>query len=135
MSETKSQSMVAAVGRRKSASARIRMQLGGSGVITVNGKPLKEYFSTELLQQAVNAPLALLGREKEFDISAKVVGGGLIGQSEAVRHGITRALIILNPENKPPLRAAGYVTRDPREKERMKPGLKKARRAPQWNKR
>lgn len=117
-----------AVGRRKTAVAKVRILLGGGNII-VNGKPI------ENLDALYIAPLELVGAGKRFDISAQVIGGGKISQSEAIRHGIARALVEYNPEFRLSLKKAGFLTRDPREKERKKPGLKRARRAPQWQKR
>lgn len=114
-------------GRRKTASARVRI-FAGSGKIVVNDKETK-------LEDFVVEPLKLVGKLSSFDISAKVIGGGKTGQAEAIRHGLSRALIELNPEFRPTLKKAGFLTRDQREVERKKPGLKKARRAPQWSKR
>ncbi len=128
------QSYTRAVGRRKTASARVRL-LSGTGIVTVNGRDLKRYFPHALLQQKVLSPLAHIGRAAEFDISAKVVGGGSAGQAEAVRHGIARALLLLNPDLRPVLRAEGFLTRDPRAKERKKFGRHRARRGHQWRKR
>lgn len=123
-----------AVGRRKEASARVRI-MPGKGVITVNDKPYAVYFPTKILQQLVLGPLVALGKEKEMDASVKVAGGGVHGQAHAVSHGIARALVRWNEELKAALRAGGFLTRDPRAKERKKPGLHKARRAHQWRKR
>ncbi len=123
-----------AVGRRKTAAARIRLT-PGTGVVTVNGKPLATYFPVALWQKEVLSPLTVTGKDKAFDISAKVVGGGLHGQALAVRHGITRVLIVWNAELKPVLKAEGYTTRDPRAKERKKFGKHRARRGHQWRKR
>ncbi len=131
---TKTTDKIRAVGRRKTAVARVRLNLGKGG-ITVNGKAFKDYFSTELMQQAVLSPLVVLGKEKDYDVSVKVVGGGVVGQAYAVRHGIARALIIWNEEFRPVLKAEGFLTRDARSKERKKYGLHKARRAHQWRKR
>ncbi len=122
------------VGRRKSAIAQVVM-IPGTGAITINGKEYKQYFPTFTLQQAVEAPLAIVSALTTFDITVSVNGGGMRGQSEAVRHGITRGLILWNVDLKKTLRSEGYVTRDPRVKERKKPGLKRARRAPQFSKR
>ena len=123
-----------AVGRRKTAAARIRLS-PGTGVVTVNGKPLAAYFPVALWQREVLSPLTVTGKEKDFDISAKVVGGGLHGQALAVRHGIARVLVSWNAELKPVLKAEGYMTRDPRAKERKKFGKHRARRGHQWRKR
>ena len=125
----------AATGRRKSSIARVRL-IPGKGEITINGKSLDEYFGgLDLLKQEVKRPLVLVGAEGKFDVVARVQGGGTTGQSGALRHGISRALCVADPENRPALKAAGYMTRDPRMKERKKYGLKKARRASQFSKR
>lgn len=123
-----------AVGRRKRASARVRVDKG-TGIITVNGKPMNVYFPHFEQQINVLAPLKALAKEKDLDISVKVAGGGLRGQSEAVQLGIARVLLKWNEDFKKTLKTLGFLTRDPRIKERKKPGLKKARRAPQWSKR
>ena len=115
------------LGRRKTAIARVRL-VPGKGAVTVNGEqvePNADYI----------APLTLTGQEGKFDLSAVVSGGGMISQVEAIRLGVARALVELDETLKQSLRKAGYLTRDPREKERKKPGLKRARRAPQWAKR
>lgn len=127
-------SMSKAVGRRKTASARVRLS-PGKGEIIINGKKLEEYFPTELAQQKVMSPLVVTGKDKSLDISVKVAGGGSNSQAEAVRHGIARALVDWNEELKPALKAEGFMTRDSRSKERKKYGLHKARRAHQWKKR
>ena len=121
-------------GRRKSSVARVRL-VPGKGNITVNKKSLDDYFGMELLKQEVRRPLTLVGAEGKFDVIATVNGGGTTGQSGALRHGISRALCQADPANRPALKAAGFMTRDQRMKERMKPGLKKARRASQFSKR
>lgn len=121
-------------GRRKSSTARVRMQ-SGSGSITVNTRPLDEYFGRETARMIVRQPLVLLDVESTFDISVNVQGGGGSGQAGAIRHGITRALLEYNEELRPALRAAGLVTRDAREVERKKVGLKGARKKPQFSKR
>lgn len=123
-----------AVGRRKTAAARVRI-MPGSGQITVNGKPHREYFPYFEWQEMVVAPLKAVGKEKTFDVSVKIVGGGQKGQAVAVQHGISRALVVWNEDLKKTLKTQGYLTRDARVKERKKPGLKRARRAPQWSKR
>ncbi len=123
-----------AVGRRKSASARVRLEKG-KGTITVNGQPLEKYFPYFEWQETIFAPLKALAKDKDLDVSAKVAGGGKKGQATAVQLGIARALVLWNEENKKVLKALGLLTRDARIKERKKPGLKKARRAPQWSKR
>jgi len=121
-------------GRRKSSTARVRLQ-SGSGSITVNQRPLDEYFGRETARMIVRQPLALLDMLESFDINVNVQGGGGSGQAGAIRHGITRALLAYNEELRPTLRAAGFVTRDAREVERKKVGLKGARRRPQFSKR
>lgn len=121
-------------GGRKTARARVRI-FHNKGEVTVNGKAYKDYFKISKLQPIVVAPLALLGLQDEFSASAHVAGGGSAAQADAVRHGLAQALVKFNPEFKKRLRHAGFVTRDPREVERKKPGLKKARKAPQWAKR
>ena len=123
-----------AVGRRKSASARVKIDKG-EGKIMVNGKPYEEYFPYFELQAIVLAPLKALAKEKDLDFSVKVSGGGKHGQAVAVQHGIARTLVIWNEDFKKTLKTLGLLTRDARVKERKKPGLKKARRAPQWSKR
>jgi small subunit ribosomal protein S9 len=121
-------------GRRKEAVARVRL-LSGSGEITVNGRPLDEFFPTRVHRMVARSPLVLTGRERDHDILVTVRGGGVAGQAGAVRLGIARALIDLEPELRAQLKAEGYLTRDAREKERRKYGLKKARKAPQYSKR
>jgi len=121
-------------GRRKSSTARVRIQ-SGSGSITVNQRPLDEYFGRETARMVVRQPLVLLDMEATFDINVNVQGGGGSGQAGAIRHGITRALLAYDEELRPQLRAAGFVTRDAREVERKKVGLKGARRRPQFSKR
>ena len=122
-------------GRRKSSIARVRLT-EGKGNITVNGKKLDEYFGEETLRVIVKQPLVATNTETKYDVIAKVVGGGFSGQAGAVRHGIARALNEANREEyRPVLKSNGFLTRDPREKERKKYGLKKARKAPQFSKR
>lgn len=122
-------------GRRKSAIARVRL-VPGTGQLIVNGKPGDLYFQFNSNYLSVaKAPLDTLGLENEYDIIVKAEGGGLTGQSDAVRLGVARALCQLDPENRPPLKTEGYLTRDPRAKERKKYGLHKARKAPQYSKR
>ncbi len=123
-----------AVGRRKTAIARVRL-FAGSGKMTVNGKDFKHYFNLPRLVSSAMAPLSQMNLLKQFDVTVKVVGGGVMAQAEAVRHGISRAIILHTPEWKSRLRAMGYLTRDSRMVERKKYGLRKARRAPQWAKR
>ena len=124
----------AATGRRKSAVARVRL-VAGKGDIIINKKPLDEYFGMELLKQEVKRPLGLVGAEGKYDVIAIVNGGGTTGQAGALRHGIARALCQADPENRAALKAAGFLTRDPRMKERKKYGLKKARKSSQFSKR
>ena len=124
-----------ATGRRKSSVARVRL-IQGKGDITVNGKPLDEYFGMELLKQEVKRPFSVTDTEGKFDVIARVAGGGTTGQAGALRHGIARALCLVDEEAyRPILKNEGYLTRDPRMKERKKYGLKKARRASQFSKR
>ena len=125
---------IQSVGRRKSASARARLEKG-SGIIVVNGKPLKEYFPTFVLEEIVLAPLKVLAKEKDLNVSVKVSGGGKKGQATAVQLAIARALVGWNEEFRKTLKTLSLLTRDARVKERKKFGLKKARRAPQWSKR
>lgn len=128
-------SWIGAVGRRKTSIARVRLIKNGKGAITVNGRALDKYFGTQELRNTVKHPLTMVGLESGVDLSASVKGGGIRGQAEAVRLGLCRTLIILNPAYRKTLKKLGYLTRDPRAKERKKFGLKKARRAPQWSKR
>jgi small subunit ribosomal protein S9 len=123
-----------ALGRRKAAVARVYLS-DGKGKITVNGRDYKEYFGNEILQYVVTQPLLVLNLADRYDIEVNLDGGGVKGQSEAVRLGITRALIKIDEENKKILKANGFVTRDPREVERKKPGRPKARRRFQFSKR
>ena len=129
------QEFIRAVGRRKTAAARVRLIPSGAGLITVNGRPFESYFPLLVLQEIVRAALKAVGESGNFDVSVKVAGGGLHGQAEAVRHGIARALVKWNADGRKTLKAEGFLRRDPRAKERKKPGLKRARRAPQWSKR
>lgn len=122
-------------GRRKSSIARVRL-LPGTGKIIVNGKSLDEFFGMDMVKREIERPFAVAGCEGKFDVYATVTGGGFTGQAGAVRHGISRALVKADEEAyKAPLKAAGFLTRDPRMKERKKYGLKKARRASQFSKR
>ena len=122
-------------GRRKSSVARVHLFEGGNGTITINGRDIDEYFGLETLKMVVRQPLEATGTVGKVDISATVSGGGVSGQAGALRHGIARALLLVNEEYRPILKAAGLLTRDPRMKERKKYGLKAARRAPQFSKR
>jgi small subunit ribosomal protein S9 len=122
-------------GRRKSSVARVRL-IPGKGNITVNKKPLDEYLAMEIVKREVRRPFEITGTEGKYDVIATVTGGGFTGQAGALRHGISRALCQADKEaNRGPLKAAGFLTRDPRMKERKKYGLKKARRASQFSKR
>ena len=121
-------------GRRKHSVARVRI-VPGTGVITINGKNIDEYFGLETLKLIVNQPFGATGTNGKFDIIATVAGGGISGQAGAIRHGLARALVKADESYKPALKAAGLLTRDPRMKERKKYGLKAARRAPQFSKR
>ncbi len=131
---TKSQQYYPGVGRRKRSIATVRMT-NGKGVITVNDKTVLEYFGTDSYDQTLRAPLVLLSKDKTIDVNARVSGGGLKGQAEAIRLGIARALLEMSDDYKVSLRKEGFLTRDARVKERKKPGLKKARKAPQFSKR
>ena len=123
-----------AVGRRKKAIARVRL-IPGEGKIVINGRDIDNYFGLETLKMTVRQPLALTSLEGRYDVLVNVCGGGLSGQAGAIRHGISRALIKADPELRPAVKKAGFLTRDPRMKERKKYGLKAARRAPQFSKR
>ncbi len=123
------------VGRRKTASAQVRLYPTGEGQIIVNGKPMTEYFTRLRDQVHVLEPLQVTGTDNAFTITVVVKGGGIRGQAGAVRHGIARALLKYDEKLRPILRRGGFLTRDPRMKERKKPGLKRARKAPQYTKR
>lgn len=122
-------------GKRKTAIARVRLYAKGKGGVVVNGKPLQEYVKLAISSGIILSPLKLTGTAKDFDISVKVIGGGVSAQGEAIRHGIARALLEYNNTLRGTLKKAGFLTRDARIKERKKPGLKRARRAPQFSKR
>ena len=122
-------------GRRKSSVARVHLIPGGTGVITINGRSIDDYFGLDTLKLIVRQPLVTTNTTDKVDIEATVTGGGVTGQAGAIRHGIARALLQVNEEYRAPLKAAGFLTRDPRMKERKKYGLKAARRAPQFSKR
>ena len=122
-------------GRRKSSVARVHLFPNGTGAITINGRDIDDYFGLETLKLIVRQPLAATGMLGKVDIETTVVGGGVTGQAGAIRHGVARALLKMNEEYRPALKSAGYLTRDPRMKERKKYGLKAARRAPQFSKR
>jgi small subunit ribosomal protein S9 len=123
-----------ATGRRKEAIARVRI-FPGSGQWLINGRTLDTYFPNKVHQQLVNEPFVTLGAENQFDVVARISGGGVTGQAGALRLGVTRSLTVVDPENRPALKKAGFLTRDARIKERKKYGLKKARKAPQYSKR
>ncbi len=121
-------------GRRKKSIARVRLY-PGSGEITINGRSIDDYFGLETLKLIVNQPFGVTGTNGKFDIVANVTGGGISGQAGAIRHGVARALVAADANFRPALKAAGFMTRDPRMKERKKYGLKAARRAPLFSKR
>ena len=121
-------------GRRKEAVARVRL-VEGTGSYQLNGRSIDEFFPTRAHRMIVSSPLRLAGKDKDLDVVARIEGGGVSGQAGALRLGIARALIDLDPELRPLLKKEGFLTRDPREKERRKYGLKKARKAPQYSKR
>ena len=121
-------------GRRKKSVARVRVY-PGTGAITINGRDINEYFGLDTMNLIVNQPFEVTGNVGKYDIVATVTGGGFSGQAGAIRHGLSRALVLADEANKPALKAAGFLTRDPRMKERKKYGLKAARRAPQFSKR
>ena len=122
-------------GRRKTAVARVRL-LPGTGQFVINGRPAREYLGgRELLQLTIRQPLRLTGTLERFDVSVRVVGGGVVGQAGAIRHGVARALLRFDEELRPTLKSAKFLTRDARAKERKKVGLKRARKAPQYTKR
>ena len=122
-------------GRRKSSVARVHLFPNGTGSITINGRDIDDYFGLETLKLIVRQPLAITDTTEKFDIVCRVSGGGVTGQAGAIRHGLSRALLQYDESLRPALKKAGFLTRDPRMKERKKPGLKKARRAPQFSKR
>ncbi len=126
--------VINALGRRKAAVARVYVK-EGSGKILINKRELESYFPSPMLQYVVKQPLNKIGVDGQYDITINLVGGGFKGQSEAARLGIARALVKINPENKPALRSEGFMTRDPREVERKKPGQPKARKRFQFSKR
>ena len=122
-------------GRRKSSVARVRVYENGTGSITINGRDIDDYFGLETLKLLVRQPLVTTDTLGKVDLVVTVAGGGVTGQAGAIRHGVARALLKMNEEYRPALKAAGFLTRDPRMKERKKYGLKAARRAPQFSKR
>ena len=122
-------------GRRKSSVARVHVYENGTGAITINGREIDNYFGLDTLKMVVRQPLVATDMLGKVDVVVTVCGGGVTGQAGAIRHGISRALLVANAEYRPTLKAAGFLTRDPRMKERKKYGLKAARRAPQFSKR
>ena len=122
-------------GRRKASVARVRVYENGTGSITINGRDIDEYFGLETLKMIVRAPMTLTNTLEKYDVLVNVYGGGTTGQAGAIRHGIARALCVAQPDLRPELKKAGFLTRDPRMKERKKYGLHAARRAPQFSKR
>ena len=122
-------------GRRKSSVARVRVYENGTGSVIINGRDINDYFGLDTLKLVVNQPLVAADLVGKVDLVVTVTGGGVSGQAGAIRHGLSRALVTLNPEYRATLNAAGFMTRDPRMKERKKYGLKAARRAPQFSKR
>ncbi|MEK7506733.1 MAG: 30S ribosomal protein S9 [Patescibacteria group bacterium] len=142
--ESKTEKYYEAVGRRKSATARVRVYTKKStdlqpsedqAIIVINDKPYFEYFNSSALQEMVDAPLKKLKSLNRFKATVKVKGGGMTGQADAIKFGLSRALVLFDPNFSKKLRKAGYLTRDSREKERRKYGLKKARKSPAWSKR
>jgi small subunit ribosomal protein S9 len=132
--QTVAQSPSLGTGRRKEAVARVRL-VPGTGQFSLNGRPLESYFASRAHRMIVTEPLRVAGKEKDLDVIARLDGGGVSGQAGAIRQGIARALIELDPDLRPALKREGLLTRDAREKERRKYGLKKARKAPQYSKR
>jgi len=123
-------------GRRKTAVARVRVYPGGQGEILINGRSLSDFFGPRVLyEKTVMEPLRLVNLEKQVNVSVKVFGGGTSGQAGAIRHGVARALVQMDANLRPPLKKMGMLTRDPRVKERKKPGLKRARKRPTYTKR
>lgn len=131
----KAGSFIPALGRRKTSVARVRLIKNGKGAITINGRKLEDFFGAHTLRDEIESPLRAVGQSDSVDISALVNGGGIRGQAQAVRLGISRALVELNPTFRVVLKKLGYLTRDPRKRERKKFGKKSARRSPQWSKR
>jgi small subunit ribosomal protein S9 len=124
-----------AVGRRKASTARVRLFPGGEGSVVINERPLEEYFCRQMDVVHLKEPLEAVGMENRFNVSVLVKGGGIKGQAGAIRLGIARALLKMDPDMRPTLRKSGFLTRDARVKERKKPGLRGARKAPQYTKR
>ncbi|MFA6039462.1 MAG: 30S ribosomal protein S9 [Candidatus Peribacteraceae bacterium] len=132
---TKKRPFFWSVGKRKTAIARVRLYPEGSGEVKVNGRKMKEYFLTPFQMENALAPFAIVEKKNAYDVEAEIEGGGKSAQSDALRHGISRGLLLSNPDFRVELKRAGFLRRDARIKERKKPGLKRARRAPQWQKR
>jgi len=126
---------IAAIGRRKNATAQVRLTPDSKRTFVVNDRTLDDYFSIEEYRKVIQSPLGLVETKDEFHVSIVVRGGGISAQADAIRHGIARALEKYNPELRGDLKSAGYLKRDPRRKERKKPGLRKARKRPAWSKR
>lgn len=135
MDKTTKKKYIETIGRRKTSTARVRLTPAAKASYVINEKELAVYFPTEELQKVVTDPFTILEGKNLYAVSVKVVGGGIHSQAEAVRHGIARALVKENEEDKTKLKQEGFLKRDPRSKERRKFGLKKARKAPQWSKR
>ena len=131
---TTTEKPIQTVGRRKQAIVRVRL-VPGTGQFKLNGRTIEEYFPNKVHQQLIREPFVTLEKVDQYDVLASLRGGGITGQAGALRLGIARALIEIEPEDRPPLKKAGFLTRDPRVKERKKYGLKKARKAPQYSKR
>ncbi len=134
-SDSKKRQYFGATGKRKTAIACVRLFQDGTGEASVNGMKIKQYFDTALQVENALAPLVIANLKGSTDIEATILGGGKSAQSDAMRHGISRTLLLLNPDYRSDLKRAGFLRRDARIKERKKPGLKRARRAPQWQKR
>ena len=132
--EMAAQGRSSGTGRRKESVVRVRLA-AGTGRFDLNGRTLEEYFPSRAHRMVVTAPLRLVGRDKDLDVVARLAGGGVSGQADALRQGLARALLELDPSFRPQLKKEGFLTRDAREKERRKYGLKKARKAPQYSKR
>jgi small subunit ribosomal protein S9 len=126
---------IPAIGRRKNATAQVRLTPADKMTFVINGRTLDDYFSVEEFRKVVQAPFTTIERATDFNVSVVVRGGGISAQADAIRHGISRALVEINEEFRSPLKSAGYLKRDPRRKERKKPGLRKARKRPAWSKR
>jgi len=126
---------IPAIGRRKNATAQVRMTAADKMSFVINGRTIDDYFSIEELRKTVQSPFLATELPTDFEVSVIVNGGGMSAQAGAIRHGISRALVTFNEELRSPLKSAGYLKRDPRRKERKKPGLRKARKRPAWSKR